>query len=177
MDKIQYWGYLSSIATCISLLLYIIGNFISGLLSFHYSKRYNGELFVWHPNEETLKNYYIIHKEEGYIPNEDGGVDKLMIASEGILLNVKAFQVSWEKGNVFRKEKELFSYNRLSQKECIVLSTLLPEGIPNIKLEWETPTYMKASLILSYNGRTGNIYESIEYKHNIKSFIYYVFNR
>lgn len=176
MDKIQYWGYLSSIATCISLLLYIIGNFISGLLSLRYSKRYNGELFVWQPNEEMLKNFYIVHKEEGYIPDYDSGIDKLMISSEGVLLNVKAFQVIWEEGNDFRKEKEIFSYKRLSQKECIVLSTLLPEGIPNIKLEWETPTYTKASLILAYNGRTGNIYENIEYKHNIRSVIFYLFS-
>lgn len=190
MNKVQFWGYVASIATCISVLSYVIGNFISGLLSFFYSKRYNGELFVWNPNKDILKNYYVVHNEVGYIPYEEEdyisyeeedyirekGLDKLMIASESVLLNVKAFYIGYEKDK-FKKKDEIFFCDRLSPKECIVFITLLPEGIPNITLEWETPTFMKASLILSYNGKTGNIYESVIYKNTIRSFIIYLFNR
>lgn len=180
MEKIQFWGYLSSIATCISLILYVIGNLISGILAFIYSKRYNGEVFIWNPNNKILDNYFIIHDEEHNILNSSP--DKLIIASESDLLNVKAFNICYKKRKFwdkyrFKKEGKIFSYNRLTPKECILLSTNIPEGIPNIRLEWETITYMKATLILNYNGRIGNIYERISYKRTIKSLIYCLFNK
>lgn len=172
---------MASFATCASLLVYILVALISGFISFAHSKRYNGELFIWNPSKEIIKKYYIVHNEVYDIYSEC--LEKLMIASDDILLNIKAFYIEFRGGKIFKntskfiKKEEIFYYKRLSPKECIIFSTFLPEGMPSFALEWETPTFMKVSLILQYNGRDGNIYESIVYKHTIKSFFYYLFKR
>lgn len=178
MREIEFWSYLSSIAACISLLLYIIGNCISGIISFLYYRRNTGEVFIWNPNEEIISEYHLIHTENNLLPNEcnDSLDNKLMISSENTLLNLKAYRISYEHEK-FKKAKIIFSYKRLSYRECIIFNTQLSEGIPNVILEWETPTYMKASMTISYNGKVGNEYESIVYKRTIKSFIYHMFNK
>lgn len=192
MEPIEYWGYLASIATCVSLLIYIFGNLIAGLISFIYANRYNNELFVWNPDKNILRDFYIVREEidetqeDRFAEIEElrepdrieayNSIDKLLIASNEVLINIKAYSLVYKNDRPI-KNKELFSYDRLSPRESILFVTFLPEGCPSTVLEWETPNFMRATLYVSYNGKDGNICENIRYAHTFKSFIYYLFNK
>lgn len=171
MEILQNLGGIASIATCLSLILYITGFLWAGLLSLIHAKRSLGELFIWSPEEKFIENYYIVNNE--YTGEET--TDKLLIATENVLLNIKAYHMIYDENYNFSKKGELiFSYDRLSKKECILLYTPWLESIPNYVIEWETPTFMKASLVVVYNNRIG---EQVKYEHTVRSFIYYLFHR
>lgn len=163
---------IANIVTCLSLLLYVIVGLISGIISFVDSKNRTGDTFIWDPNEDILKSFKVIYRESygRYKSNT------LLICGNNILLDIKGYKIYYENGK-YIKEEQLFYYKKLLTTECILFSELIPEGMPNIIIEWRTPNFMKGSLPIQYNGLSGNIFEQIEYKHTFKSFFYCMFNR
>lgn len=174
----------ANLATCISLILYLMGIFTKGFVEFINSKRYIGETLIWNPESNILNKFMINHNKNIGSYN---GSDKLLLYSEKPIYKINVYEVQYTQHNAcklkyftnkqedFKKKKTVFSTQRLLPSECISFNMNLPEGIPNTMLTWESQNYMKAELILKFNGKTGNISESVVYKRTVKSFLYYIF--
>lgn len=176
--NVNDFSNIANIITCISFFVYISGIIVTGIIRINEEKKRKYEMFVWNPSQQQIEKYLKIHKE-----TIDDEMDKyhncepLLISTNEMIINFNAYYIIFKSKNFkkYDKEKRFCHYDRITKSECILLDTPFPEGIPAALLTWETLDYMKATWIPTYDGRDGNDFESISYKHTLKSVFYYIF--
>lgn len=159
-----------------SINILFISFLITWVIKLIYVKRVSGETFIWNPDEKIIENFHAKYTETIHLNIEDECYppkDRLLISPNEIMINIKIYNCS-PNGKRIKEGDPIVIQNRLTSKECIILYTLWPESWPQYVIEWKTPTFMKASLALSYRNNNN---EQIKYKHTIFSALYYLFNR
>ena len=66
-------------------------------------------------------------------------------------------------------------FEKIMNDTSIRIDTVLPCGIPKYMIEFERSDFIKGSLLLQYNGKSGVQEEMININHTWKSVIYYLF--
>ena len=80
-----------------------------------------------------------------------------------------------EKKNQLVKTKQLYKTNRIYNDTSFRVDTIISCAIPQYVLEFERSDYMKGKLYLQHNGKNGIEEEMLEFKHTLRSIIYYLF--
>lgn len=171
---VDYWTKASVIVAASSLTIYILGYILSGIIDAFRTRRRIYDLLVWDPSKEILSKFYIVHEEGSDIYDYVDG--KLLICSEKMIYDVVASAIVYSNDKFFKTE-EIFRYNYLTPDEAILFSTTIPETIPNVKIEWISESYMKGSVLVAYNGKVGNIVETVIYTPTFKSILFSIFKR
>lgn len=143
-------------------IIYLIGTIIDVYLY----KKENYEYFIWNPNRKELSKYKNIQIEENgeYIEGE------LLIHSSKIIRGITMIKI-WEDEDGKTFEEKIEICNRLVPQDAILIKTELPEGYPNLRLEWIDNNFYKGSLTFEYDGRNGNLREVLFYKFTFMAFI------
>ncbi|HEM3474390.1 TPA: hypothetical protein U1B24_001039 [Streptococcus suis] len=108
--------------------------------------------------EEIKLRYY----ETCKIGNLSG--EKFLIIPRGVdLQKIEFYELSYnEKKNIFKKKRILKKEN-IQSGTGIILDTLVPCGIPNLRVRWQTSTGEIGEHTFHYNGFNG-FQDMIEYK-------------
>lgn len=143
-------------------VVYLIGT----IIDIYLYKKENYEYLIWNPNRKELSKYKNIQIEE----NGEHTDGELLIHSSKIIRGITMIKISEnEDGKTFEEKFEICS--RLVPQDAILIKTELPEGYPNLRLEWIDNNFYKCSVTLEYDGRVGNIREISFYKPIFTTFI------
>lgn len=70
---------------------------------------------------------------------------------------VRFYEVDYDENKEELYEKEILEkYNNIVNYHAIVIKTVIPEGIPQLKVKWKTNNGMCGEHLFSYNGFNGN---------------------
>lgn len=83
-----------------------------------------------------------------------GGMESVLIWAQGDVQDVRAVLVETSDGAAFTETALLWYASSLEDGEAVRLNVTVPEGIPNLKLCWQTDQGLYEAL-LTWNGQTG----------------------
>lgn len=162
-------GNIASIATLVLFIIYFIGRIISIIIEKNII--YEG-INIYNNEEELSKDLKIIDEY------------RCKYAEEILIITPHEKSYNWlsiyecrynEKNNKLEKVKELKRFEKIMNDTSIRIDTVLPCGIPKYMIEFERSDFIKGSLLLQYNGKSGVQEEMININHTWKSVIYYLF--
>lgn len=167
MDCIMIIGFISSISTLILFFMYFIGKFI--IIKSNQSLIRDKIEAVY--NNDAIDTYKIV---ESY---DVGGEERLIITSINGINYIKCYKQNYDCETCKLTNAELvFEHGFLNIGNSIEINTVLVEGIPQYKIEYETSDFMIGEMYLQYNGKNGIASECVRIKHTLKSYIYYLTN-
>ena len=85
-----------------------------------------------------------------------GGMESVLLWAQGDIQDVRAVLVETADGATFHETALLWYASALKDRESVRLNTTVPEGIPHLKLCWQTDMGAFEAL-LSRNGQTGKV--------------------
>lgn len=160
-------GFISSIATLILFVMYFIGKFF--IIKSNQNLIHDKIEAIY--DESTSEKYKIV---DSY---DVGGGEKLIITSLNGINYIKCYQLYYDnENNRIINKKLVFKHGFLNIGHSIEINTILVEGFPQYKIEYETSDFMIGEMYLQYNGRNGITSENVHIKHTFKSYIYYLTN-
>lgn len=168
IDYIQLIGFGSSIVTLILFLTYIIGRYfmikkMEITLEETVEVSYEAEIFKFNVIEEY--NLGELNSEFVYLSSTEP------------LRWVKFYEYNFNGDKKNNKGKLLEEHRILKNGQALKINTYLTCGIPNYLIEYQRFDYIKGELILSENGKNGNIGQNVMIKHTFKSVLYYLINK
>lgn len=85
-----------------------------------------------------------------------GGFESVLLWAQGDIRSLRAALVETPDGAVFTETELLWYASALEDGEAVRLNVTVPEGIPHLKLSWQTDTGVYEAL-LGRDGRTGGV--------------------
>ncbi len=163
-------GDIASIATLILFVIYFIGRVISIIIE----RNIKFESIDIYCSEKDISKSLKIVDEFRCCEN----------ISEILIITPQTKSYNWiaiykckydEKKNQLVKTKQLYKTNRIYNDTSFRVDTIISCAIPQYVLEFERSDYMKGKLYLQHNGKNGIEEEMLEFKHTLRSIIYYLF--
>ena len=162
-------GNIASIATLILFVIYFIGRIISIIIE-----------------NKIIYEKIDIYIDEKDIPSNLKIVDEYSCQYKDEILIITPHEKSYnwlaiyeckynEKINKLKKVKELERFEKIMNDTSIRIDTIISCGIPTYMIEFERSDYIKGTLILQFNGKSGVQEELLELHHTWKSVCYYLF--
>lgn len=163
LDTVGKIGFVSSLITVMLFIFFIVSKLI--IINTMKETIYEEAEVLYLDKKEGLK---II---EEYDLGDDNS-EKVYIYSSKFLRSIKIYE--YDICKLKKKGKPIKIYNNLRSGLAIQINTYLPCGMPKYVVEYIREDYMKGTLALGENGRSGVLSELINIKHTFKSFIYYI---
>lgn len=162
-------GYVSSIATLISFIIYFIGKFIRIKIS---KKLRYENIEVYYNPDEYNHNLKIVDEYDIGSNNSE----KLIISSEVPINWIKLYEYDFnDKEGDFKKGKLVEEHGFLRAGHAIQINTYLPCGMPTYMLEFERYDYLRGCFYIAENGKNGVLGECVTMSHTFRSYLYYIF--
>ena len=161
---------IASIATLILFVIYFIGRIISIIVE----KSIKYEIVDLFNKEDELKESMKIVDEYRCTENYS---NIIIITPKGKAYNwIKIYECNYnERKNSIVKTKLLYKTDRIYNDTSFRLNTIVSCGIPQYVIEFERSDYMKGILYTQCNGKNGIQEEILEFKHSLRSVLYYLF--
>jgi len=102
--------------------------------------------------------------------NVDSSPQYILVKPDGQMSNIRFYLVEY-KEEKFIENALIKQVDKISQDQNLVVESVVPEGVPNIKMKWYNKDYLEGELIISYDGKNGGIYNNATYKHTLRSIL------
>lgn len=165
----QIIGNISSFATLITFIIYLIGK----VIRIKISKKLRYE------NIEVYYNPYVPNSNIKIVEEYNIGstnTEKLIVSSLVPLNWVKVYEYEFDdKKDEFKKGKLIEKHGYLRAGHAIQINTYLSCGVPAYILDFERYDYLRGSVCFAENGKNGILEECVTMSHTLRSYLYYVF--
>lgn len=163
LDTVGKISFVSSLITVVLFIFFIVSKLI--IINTMKETIYEEAEVIYSDEKEDLK---IIEEYD----LGDKNSEKVYIYSSKFLRSIKIYE--YDICKLKKKGKPIKIYKNLRSGLAIQINTSLPCGIPRYIVEYIREDYMKGTLLLGENGKSGVLSELINVKHTLKSFIYYI---
>jgi hypothetical protein len=139
---------ISSIATLILFVFYFIGRLFTGMKNLKFKK----ENFELVPNDDDF--------DEHENALDLGGHEWFKMSSQEPMNWIKFFKVDYDDAKdsfIKNPSKYIKMFRYISTNDSVHIKTDVPEGIPNLLIEFERFDYIRGDFLVGYDGRTSGI--------------------
>lgn len=100
--------------------------------------------------------------------NVDSSSQYILVKPDGNMSNIRFYLVEY-KEDIFVENALIKKVDSVKQDQNLVVQSVVPEGVPNMKMKWYNKDYLEGELIISYDGKNGGIHNNATYKHTFRS--------
>lgn len=190
-------GHIMNVGGNMSLIIILISLALLGFLVMNITKRIAANdktirictymfvcsvilLFFLIPNKmdyviEQSKLEMVLSSEMPSVPNQvlvsvDASKQYIVVKPDGPISNIRFYLLEY-KNDQLLENSLIKTVDQLLETQTLVIETVVPEGVPNIKMKWITKNYVEGEFIISYDGKNGGIYNNATYKHTFRSIL------
>lgn len=148
---------------------------VSGLISllgciiafFTPKRKYTSDITIKQINDISDMDKLDLYYYDVFEMSNENHAELFAVMPNGIdLKGVTFYELEYnDRYNKLFEKKKLKEFKSLKNNYGIFVKTILPEGIPNLKVSWRSGYGLKGEYIFQYNGFNGHI-DLSNYKYN-----------
>lgn len=100
--------------------------------------------------------------------NVDNSGQYIVAKPDGNMSNIRFYLVEY-KNDKFVENALIKKIDNVTTNQTLVIQSVVPEGVPNLKIKWYNKDYLEGELIISYDGKNGGIHNNSTYKQTFRS--------
>lgn len=156
--SMEQWGNCIDWFFRIFQILTFMGFIIQSVNKTGYSDNVQIQMLLFDELDTIYKRFQFI-----YHYNMDEWGQKFIIYPNGVdIVKIDFYELEYNvKNNKLIQVQKIYEMRDIKSERALLLQTILPEGIPRLKIVWETSDGKIGEHIFSYNGFSG--YQDVSY--------------